>query len=168
MRNYKNRCARQNRWMTVALTPFDESEFPAWIHTQSQGYIDQRMRAGDDRAVAEEKAASTNKKYFPGDRPIDGHTIYWVRSEGRNVGFLWIGPHPDGIAGVAWVWDIEIDEAERGKGLGRATMAAAEQAALAEGYTDLALNVFGFNTVARSLYESMGYQTTSLQMRKAL
>lgn len=154
--------------MTVELAPFDDSEFTAWIHTQSQGYIDQRMRAGDDRAVAESKAASTNDSYFPGDRPIAGHTVYRVRTDGRNVGFLWIGPHPDGLAGVAWVWDIEIDEAERGAGLGRATMAAAERMALAEGYTDLALNVFGFNTAARSLYESMGYETTSLQMRKAL
>ncbi|MET0989566.1 MAG: GNAT family N-acetyltransferase [Glaciihabitans sp.] len=154
--------------MTVKLLPFDESAFPGWLEEQAQGYIVDRMRAGDDRAVAEAKATSTNEKYFPGGRPIAGHTVYRVTSEGRDVGVLWLGPHPDALEGVAWVWSIEITEAERGRGLGRATMAEAERAALAEGYTDLALNVFGFNTAARSLYESMGYQTTSLQMRKAL
>jgi GNAT superfamily N-acetyltransferase len=154
--------------MTVELAPFDESAFAGWIEEQSRSYVVERMRAGDDRAVAEAKAASTNEKYFPGNRPIAGHTVYRVTSGGRDVGVLWLGPHPDGIEGVAWVWSVEIAESERGKGLGRATMAEAERAALAGGYTDLALNVFGFNTAARSLYESMGYQTTSLQMRKTL
>ena len=31
-----------------------------------------------------------------------------------------------------------------------------------------ALNVFGFNTTARGLYESLGYETTAVQMRKEL
>jgi GNAT superfamily N-acetyltransferase len=154
--------------MTVQLKSFEPHEFPAWIAEQSQAYIEQRIQAGDDRPVAERKAASTNETYFPGDRPAEGHTIYHVVVEDRPVGVLWLGPHPDGVAGVAWVWDIEIVEAERGKGLGRATMLAAEISARAAGYSDLALNVFGFNTAARSLYESMGYQTTSLQMRKPL
>jgi GNAT superfamily N-acetyltransferase len=154
--------------MTPELRPLEAAAFPGWIREQSQGYIAHRMQAGDDRAVAEAKAAETNEKYFPGDRPATGHAIYRVVADAREVGVLWLGPHPDGLSGVAWVWNIEIVESERGKGLGRATMLAAESAARDEGYTDLALNVFGFNTVARSLYESMGYQTTSLQMRKPL
>jgi hypothetical protein len=32
----------------------------------------------------------------------------------------------------------------------------------------IGLNVFGPNTVARTLYESAGYQVASLQMHKAL
>jgi GNAT superfamily N-acetyltransferase len=154
--------------MTVQLKPFEPQEFPDWIAAQSRAYIEHRVQAGDDLAVAERKAASTNETYFPDDRPAEGHTISHVVSEDREVGVLWLGPHPDGLTGVAWVWDIEIVEHERRKGLGRATMLAAEIAARAAGYTDLALNVFGFNTAARSLYESMGYQTTSLQMRKPL
>jgi predicted GNAT family acetyltransferase len=30
------------------------------------------------------------------------------------------------------------------------------------------LSVFGFNTTARSLYESLGYETTSIKMVKKL
>jgi GNAT superfamily N-acetyltransferase len=154
--------------MTLELRPLEDSAFPGWIREHSAAYIADRMEAGEDRAVAEAKAAESSAKYFPGDRPAAGHTIYRVVVDSHEVGVLWLGPHPDGLEGVAWVWDVEIVESERGKGLGRATMLAAETAARDEGYTDLALNVFGFNTVARSLYESMGFQTTSLQMRKPL
>jgi ribosomal protein S18 acetylase RimI-like enzyme len=34
------------------------------------------------------------------------------------------------------------------------------------GMTSLGLNVFGQNTVARGLYESLGYDVTALQMKK--
>jgi ribosomal protein S18 acetylase RimI-like enzyme len=36
------------------------------------------------------------------------------------------------------------------------------------GAEEIGLNVFGQNTVARSLYESSGYEISSLQMRKWL
>lgn len=45
---------------------------------------------------------------------------------------------------------------------------------LAEGYArsmgarTLGLNVFGFNTTALELYKSVGYETTSLKMRKEI
>ena len=47
-------------------------------------------------------------------------------------------------------------------------MTLAEEAARNHGATELGLNVFGHNAVARSLYESMGYQTTAVNMRKSL
>ncbi|MDN3905792.1 GNAT family N-acetyltransferase [Arthrobacter sp. YD2] len=65
-----------------------------------------------------------------------------------------------------WVSDIEIHEDHRGKGYGRAAMQLAEVAAAEQGAATLGLNVFGYNTVARDLYESLGYETVSMQMRK--
>lgn len=47
-------------------------------------------------------------------------------------------------------------------------MLLAESHVRSRGGSALALNVFGFNTAARTLYESLGYETTSLQMRKPL
>jgi ribosomal protein S18 acetylase RimI-like enzyme len=34
--------------------------------------------------------------------------------------------------------------------------------------TSIGLNVHGQNTVARSLYESLGYEVTAMQMKKAV
>jgi ribosomal protein S18 acetylase RimI-like enzyme len=45
-------------------------------------------------------------------------------------------------------------------------MRLAEDEARARGMTSLGLNVHGQNTVARSLYESLGYEITALQMKK--
>jgi GNAT superfamily N-acetyltransferase len=56
----------------------------------------------------------------------------------------------------------------QGKGYGRALLQAAEQQAARHGSKAIGLNVFGTNTVARRLYESSGYQITSMNMRKEL
>ena len=47
-------------------------------------------------------------------------------------------------------------------------MELAEVEARAGGATELGLNVFGHNQVARQLYESMGYVATSIRMNKNL
>ena len=67
-----------------------------------------------------------------------------------------------------WVWEVVVDEQHRGRGLGRAAMLLAEEQARAAGAVELGLNVFGYNTVARALYESLAYETVSMQMRKQL
>jgi len=69
---------------------------------------------------------------------------------------------------MARVNDVEVDEAFRGRGYGRQAMLLAEQEAAAQGMTSVGLNVHGSNTVARSLYDSLGYQVTTQQMKKTL
>ncbi|PPF38971.1 hypothetical protein C5B93_06100 [Rathayibacter sp. AY1A2] len=91
------------------------------------------------------------------------------RLRGRPRGRVALArPAPERTRGVGYVWDVQIDAAERGSGLGRAAMLLAESHVRSRGGSALALNVFGFNTAARALYESLGYETTSLQMRKPL
>ena len=155
--------------MTVTLQPFPSADLPEWLITHRDAYIGERQRAGDDRAAAERNALQSYERFFPGNRPADGHEVFQVVAEvDRPVGFIWIGPHPNGVDGVLYIWDIEIDEAERGSGYGRAAMLAAEEHARRKGAQALALNVFGFNTKARALYTSLGYETTAIQMRKEL
>ncbi len=47
-------------------------------------------------------------------------------------------------------------------------MLLAEAEARSHGMTSLGLNVHGQNKVARSLYDSLGYDVMSLQMKKPL
>jgi len=47
-------------------------------------------------------------------------------------------------------------------------MLLAEEQARLHGATRLGLNVSGQNTVARRLYERLGYSTVSLRMSKAI
>jgi ribosomal protein S18 acetylase RimI-like enzyme len=69
---------------------------------------------------------------------------------------------------IAFVYDIEIDPAFRGSGLGRAAMLLLEDEAKRLGLAEIRLNVFGGNDVARSLYRSLGYDEFAIGMRKRL
>lgn len=144
------------------------SDLTRWMSVQRSSYIADRMRAGDDEAAATRNADASYERYFPEGAPAAGHDVLMILDDGRRVGTLWLGPHPSDLEGVFWVWDVEVAPEERGRGLGRAAMLLAEEHVASRGGGALALNVFGFNTPARSLYESLGYETTAVQMRKEL
>jgi ribosomal protein S18 acetylase RimI-like enzyme len=66
------------------------------------------------------------------------------------------------------LYEIELDEHVRGRGLGREAMVAFEERARELGARNITLNVFGGNEVARSLYRSLGYVEQSVHMSKRL
>ncbi len=88
---------------------------------------------------------------------------------GDPIGHLWLALEKQpGMGGGAWIYDIEILPDFRGQGFGRALLAAAEAEAAAHGVDSIGLNVFGPNLIARNLYESAGYDISSMQLRKRL
>jgi ribosomal protein S18 acetylase RimI-like enzyme len=89
--------------------------------------------------------------------------------DGDAVGFVWLAlERQPGAGGGAWIYDIEIAPAYRGRGFSRALLAAAESEAAAHGVDSIGLNVFGRNLIARNLYESSGYTISSMQLQKKL
>jgi GNAT superfamily N-acetyltransferase len=102
-----------------------------------------------------------------GDTP--GMAILTALDGDLPVGYVWLHLEPRiATTGEAWIYDIAVVEDLRGRGYGRRLLAAAEDEARRAGAKHLALNVFGANAVARSLYESSGYEVKTMQMRKAL
>lgn len=92
-----------------------------------------------------------------------------VLDDDEPVGRAWVRlDHPRGAPDVAFLYDIEVAEDRRGTGLGRALLAAVEDAVRAAGVPALELNVFARNRVAVTLYASAGYEVVTQQMRKAL
>jgi ribosomal protein S18 acetylase RimI-like enzyme len=97
-----------------------------------------------------------------------------AEAAGEIIGFLTVrvGHPPDEpfLMGTrfAVVDSLGIAEAWRGKGAGRALMAAAEVWAAAHGAERLQLNVWEFNEGALAFYETLGYQTYSRNMWKPL
>lgn len=154
--------------MTLTLSAMDPERIQQWLVDTRAQYVAERIAAGESRAEAEANAESSYRQTFPGGVPTPTQRIFDVLADGTTAGFLWLAPRNDAEPEHWWVWDIEIDEKFRGQGLGRATMLLAEGHARSEGATSLGLNVFGGNAVARSLYTSLDYQETSVQMRKAL
>ncbi|WMJ87133.1 GNAT family N-acetyltransferase [Anaerocolumna sp. MB42-C2] len=62
---------------------------------------------------------------------------------------------------VAYIADIRLDEAERGKGYGRKILQFFEEEAKEKGYKVLGLNVFKDNPGALHLYKSEDYETAA-------
>jgi len=152
----------------LALAPFEPQALPGWLAAHGAAYLEERVAAGDERASAQQRVAEDRRVLFPGDAPAAGQFVYRLLEDSVAVGVLWIGEELGAPPGHWWVWTIEIDEPFRGRGLGRAAMALAEAEARRRGATRIGLNVFGANHVARSLYASLGYEVSRLQMHKAL
>jgi ribosomal protein S18 acetylase RimI-like enzyme len=71
--------------------------------------------------------------------------------------FTWDDP-PHQSRPVVYIYEIHLSPSLRGQGLGSRLMGFAEHAARACGITKTMLTVFTANTVARKMYERLGYE----------
>jgi ribosomal protein S18 acetylase RimI-like enzyme len=151
--------------MDLLLSPMSPADLGRYIVTATAQYVEELVRSGTPEHEARDRAAAGITEAFPEGIASNGNEIFDVLDGNEPVGLLWLAPE----ASDSWyVMDIEIREGFRGRGYGRATMLLAEQAARAHGARYLGLNVFGHNPIARALYESLGYETLAVRMRKAL
>ena len=118
------------------------------------------------RELATEKARRDFEALWPDGRPGPGQWVYTVEEAAVGVGYLWIAERDNRGRRVIWIYDVEIDEQFRGRGLGREAMQLAEQEAKRRGLARVELNVFGGNEVARNLYRSLGYEESAVWMGK--
>lgn len=145
-----------------------DAEFAEWSTASITGYAqDIAAASGMSDVDARARAERQWTEYLPQGRATPRTWTLTVLDDGRAVGSLWLGPHPD-RADAAYVYDIVIDDNEQGRGLGRAAMRAAEELLRAAGFRTVGLNVFGFNERARRLYDSLGYSVVSTSMLKEL
>jgi GNAT superfamily N-acetyltransferase len=155
--------------MAVSLRRLTDEELSDFIEGDVERYVEERVTSGERPDVARRIAREQSEALFPGGTPRQDQLLFRILDhDGIAVGTLWIGPPTAGEPGSFWVWDVQIDENHRGKGYGRETMALAEVEARNRGATELGLNVFGHNQIARHLYESMGYTATAIRMKKDL
>jgi GNAT superfamily N-acetyltransferase len=149
----------------IGLRPLREDEYPAWEDAHRAEYArGMAAYAGITQEAAEVKAARDLPLVLPDGLATEGARIWSIEADGRPVGTIFLGLRAEG----PWLYDITIDEAERGKGYGRAAMLALEEEARRLGHDGIGLNVWGGNDVARGLYRSLGYVEQSVHMRKPL
>ncbi|MFG2601071.1 GNAT family N-acetyltransferase [Streptomyces sp. NPDC048462] len=141
----------------VTARPMTPAEYPEWLAAEKLAYVDDIVRAG---AMSPEDAARKSDddfaKLIPGGLATPGTTLLVLEAEGGAIGTGWLkhGHFP----GVTYGYSLHIEERYRGKGYGRAAMAAGEQATLAAGDSVLMFTVWGGNEVAMNLYTSVGYR----------
>ena len=136
-----------------------------------------REYAGDVarmRGVTAEEAATLverdRRQILPDGGATSDHHFWWLvdAGNGRRVGELWAGVRRSAARVEVWVYQVAVRPEFRRRGYGSAAFARLESWARAGGADSLGLNVFGWNTAARGLYDRLGFQPLALQMRKAL
>jgi len=152
----------------IRLQTKSPTDTAAWLVLMWSQYADEIVGAGFTPEEAKQNIERNKKSLFENDIPNDSQRIFDVLDDDVAIGSLWLAKREEGNSGEWFIYDIVIDPEHRGKGLGRSTMQAAEEYVRSEGGTRLALNVFGPNTVARKLYESMGYSVLAIGMKKEL
>ena len=144
-----------------------DDEYDAWTEASSAGYARSMIEHGGwDPERANRKAKEDFERLLPDRLATEGHSIYVVEDDGEVAGRLWLAER-EWIGGTClFVYDVEIDEPFRGRGLGRAAMLFVEEEARRRGLPRVELNVFGGNEVARNLYRSLGYAESAVYMVK--
>ena len=79
----------------------------------------------------------------------------FVAEDGRILGVVSVGPQ--GVEGRAWVSKLFVAREARRRGVGRALLELAHEAARARGYRDIGLRTRIIFREALALYESSGY-----------
>jgi len=143
-----------------------EDEYDAFIERAMAFYVDDMVRAGIERDVAQAKADKDLPQLLPDGLATPDHFMYAIEHDGRFAGYLWLCNRDGELGHSLFVYAVEIDDELRGRGLGRAAMVFAEEEAQRLGIAKVALNVFGGNAAARHLYLSLRYEETAVHMEK--
>lgn len=155
--------------MDVQLRPMRDEEFADWLPRMRDDYGQAMIdEAGIPPEGAREKAAADIEQLFPDGRPSDEQLVFVIEADGEPVGELWLADRDVLGQRSLFIYDVHVAEPQRGRGLGKAAMLLAEDEARRRGIDRLALNVFGRNTVARRLYQSLGYEDNAIAMSKSL
>jgi GNAT superfamily N-acetyltransferase len=115
--------------------------------------------------------------------PVDQVAALWARWEGGGNSALVAEAHAGGLLGVATlhhmlvlhrprpvgrITSLVVEEAERGRGIGRALVAAAEDALRRAGCGLLEITSNVRRVDAHAFYERLGYERTSVRFAKSI
>jgi ribosomal protein S18 acetylase RimI-like enzyme len=148
--------------MPVRLEPMTAARFATWAQVSVAGFAAEQVAsgllpAGDATAYA----WHAFERLLPHGIETPMHHLWTVWSGHEEVGHLWLRVRPLTAEVEAYVYDVGLVPAAQGRGLGRATMLAAEEQARRLRATVMRLNVFGHNTAALRLYDAVGYAVVS-------
>jgi ribosomal protein S18 acetylase RimI-like enzyme len=153
----------------VRLVPMTESEFVAYLEKSVPEYAAENVRAGYWSAEdALERSRRSYENLLPQGVKTEHNYLFRIQIEetGEKIGILWMKhetPRPHGF-----IFDISLDEMQRGKGYGKQAMLAIEGVAKGLGIETIGLHVFAHNSAAMLLYQGQGYEVTSQNMVKRL
>lgn len=146
-------------------------EFDRWLPWAIEDYAREDVehkRMGSDRA--RDNMSAFLESAIPRGPRTEGHHLSIVEdlATGERVGYTWWAERDLDAGPAAWIYDVYIDEPHRGKGFGRGLMEAVEAQVREAGLPRMELHVWVDNDPATSLYRSLGFEPTGMEMFKQL
>jgi GNAT superfamily N-acetyltransferase len=154
---------------SVRLVELGDAPYHDYRKNLVRNYAAGKVRAGTwSQAEAEGRAARDVDGLLPEGPASQGHFLYSVRDDSTNAeaGIVWFALKDSGVGRSVWIHDIFIHENFRRKGYATRALELIEDRAKVLGARSVGLHVFGHNHGARTLYEKMGYNATSITMAK--
>ncbi len=150
------------------LVPMNESEFVVWFDNSKSTYRDELHKNGFTAEEAQTKANDDMAKLLPEGLSSKDQFVMTMKDSDRWVGTLWFGIRGAADNRKAFIFDIVVNENERGKKYGEKALTILEAQVKNLGLAHIGLHVFGHNLIARKLYEKLGYDITNLNLEKKL
>lgn len=155
--------------MKIRMEPMTDEQYARYRQYAEDDYAQSIMDSGGwPRAEALEKAREDFRRLLPDGLRSAGHRLLTAYDDTTEIGILWLHTESKTDGLHAYIYDVEVRAELRRRGYGRAVMREVDRLCRELGALTVGLNVFGFNTGARALYEEMGYEVVSVQMRKRL
>lgn len=153
----------------LSARPIRDDEYAAWYGQVTDEYAaDIATHGMTPPDEARRKADRDMASVLPQGLATPGQAILVLEADGERVGRLWVGERTIDGRRALFVWDVHVEPGHRGRGFGRRAMELAEEEARSRGLARIELNVFGGNTVARTLYRSLGYEERAVAMARDL
>ncbi|MBC7690613.1 MAG: GNAT family N-acetyltransferase [Methylotenera sp.] len=155
----------------IHLKSMTDDEFSRYLKDAIPSYDAGKVQSeglSDSDALA--LAQRTFQELLPKGIHSPDHFLFSVFDDDSAVpcGTLWLACRREGSKHYAYIYDIILNPAHRGKGLGRQLMRLMEEEVRRQCLQSVVLHVFEHNTLAIHLYESMGFHTTNRIMSKKL
>ena len=154
--------------VSVRLEPMTDEQFRDYRDLAVANYANGLTDSGVAPADAQREAAESTDRLLPEGLHTPDHHLWTAYDGDTEVGILWLRIRDSSAGPQAFGFDLQVREPLRRHGYGRAIMVAAEQFCRERGVVAIGLHVFAANTGARELYEQMGFEVTSSNMRKVL
>jgi len=155
----------------IAFRPMSADEFERYLARSIPEYADAHLRAG--HVAPEDSLKRAQEDYadlLPQGLATPGNHFFTITAAdgGASLGMCWFEIKQRHGKTRAFIFDFYLEQAQRGRGLGRPIMDELERRAAALGAVSIGLHVFGDNLPARALYEKCGFRYADMQMTKDL
>jgi GNAT superfamily N-acetyltransferase len=146
-----------------------QSDYAAWKAHGIKAYAEDKQQSGYSAKQALKLSKVSYEDGLPQGLQTPNNYIFTILNAAEQpVGTTWFAIKEHYGKKSAFIYDIEINQAVRGQGLGKATMMALEAEVRKHGIDKIGLHVFAFNKTAHALYASLGYKTTDITMEKVV